>query len=206
MLTLIEREFRDHIVYFVAGILFSIIIIGSLFSSRFTEFEEIVVVLVIPMIFIVLFGAAAMGAGQMYSDRSNKVTSFLSTLAVNRAHILTARCLVGVAVILVPFVSITAVVVVLLGGRFPLLPVYSGTIRDVASTAFLLTFSCYCIGLLCGWTTNKFLPAFGCLLFPLVAMMLVVVKGFGVETMAVLMVVILASLVCIWVRFSSTPL
>lgn len=206
MLTLINREIHDHAVYIVGAIVFSAITVGLLISSVFHNLGELVIIVVVPVVAVALLGSASLGASQMYSDRANKITSFLSMLAASRGQILTARIIVGVATILLMLLPGAIAAIALIGHLRPPLMFYRQVIVELSATILLLILNCYCIGLLTGWTTSKWLPAAGCLLFPLVMVCLVVVKGFGLGAIVLLGALFLACLTCVWVKFSSTPL
>jgi len=206
MLTLIEREFRDHIVYFLAAALFSAGLVGLLFTSAIRNLGQMVGLLIMPVVSISLLGSACLGASQMYADRANKITSFLSTLAIGRGQILVARCLVGLAALLLALVPAGVVAIVLVRDLYPPLLFSRQTIICAGATILLSTLNCYGVGLLTGWATNRFLPAAGCLLFPPVMASLVAVAGFGPGAIGLFAVLLLASMTCVWVKFSSTPL
>jgi len=209
MLTLIRREIRDHIVYFIAAVVFSAIIIALLTAARYNldwfgsaVFEA----LSVPLLVILVLGFSAMGVTQMYLDRNRRISAFLSALPVTRSRILWARIIAGLLAILIVLVplAITAIVLGRLTG--PPIPISSGYIADILTTVFLMTFACYCLGLLTGWTANKIAPTFGALGLNLVLVSLVFVKGFGPDIKFLLVLVIVACLIRTWHKFMSTSL
>ena len=155
---------------------------------------------------LALLTCCSMGITQVYTDRANKISPFLATLAVTRGQILTARCIVGVLAILTLLVPIAVAVVVLLSKFLPPITFYWRAIVEVFVTVFLGALACYCLGLLIGSTTRKLLLVAGCLAVPPAVMALVVVKGCGYQVMTVLGLLILACLVRIVTKLSSTPL
>ena len=209
MLTLIRREIRDHIVYFIAAVVFSAILIALLIAAAY-HFESsesaVFVALSIPMLVILVLGFSAMGVTQMYMDRNRRISAFLSALPVTRSRILTARIVAGLLAILIVLVPLAIAVIVL--GRLlaPPIPIFAGFVTDILTTVFLMVLACYCLGLLTGWTANKITPTFGALGLNLVLVSLVFVKGFGPEINFLLVLVIVACLIRTWHKFMSTSL
>jgi len=160
----------------------------------------------VPILIILVLGFSAMGVTQMYLDRNRRISAFLSALPVTRSRILTARIVTGLLAILIVLVplAITAIVLGRLTG--PPIPISSGYIDDILTTVFLMTFACYCLGLLTGWTANKIAPTFGALGLNLVLVSLVFVKGFGPDIKLLLVLVIVACLIRTWHKFMSTSL
>ena len=209
MLTLIRREIRDHIVYFIAAVVFSAILIALLTAAayHFESSESAVFVgLSIPMLVILVLGFSAMGVTQMYIDRNRRISAFLSALPVTRSRILTARIVAGLLAILIVLVPLAIAAIIL--GRLiaPPIPIFAGYIADILTTIFLMVLACYCLGLLTGWTANKIAPTFGALGLNLVLVSLVFVKGFGPDIKFLLVLVIVACLIRTWHKFMSTSL
>lgn len=210
MLTLIRREIRDNIVYFIAAVVFSAILIALLIAATYNldwiSDPAVYVGLSIPMLVILVLGFSAMGVTQMYMDRNRKISAFLSALPMTRSRILTARIVAGLLAILTVLVPLAIAVIVL--GRLlaPPIPIFAGYIADILTTVFLMVFACYCLGLLTGWTANKIAPTFGALGLNLVLVSLVFVKGFGPDIKFLLVLVIVACLIRTWHKFMSTSL
>jgi hypothetical protein len=209
MFTLIKREIEDHLVYFIgAGIISAILAIISIL----VVFEDnpaalgIFVFPLIPAAIIVTVGFSGMGVSQMYTDRSRRISAFLSTLPVTRDQILTARIITGILAILTFLMPLTITAAVLRSLFSPPIPMYPGLIFDLFIVIFLMSFACYSLGLLTGWTSNKVIPTLGGLALALVLFTLILVKGFGLHVIAILLLFIIASLACIRHRFMSTPL
>ena len=205
MFTLIKREIEDHVVNFLLAVVISATMVGLLVYFALTEFEA-ALELLLPMGVLALLACCSMGITQVYTDRANKISPFLATLAVTRGQILTARCIVGVLAILTLLVPAAVAAVVLLSKFLPPIAFYWRAIVDVFATAFLGALTCYCLGLLIGSTTRRLLLVGGCLAVPPAVLVLVVAKGFGTQVMIVLGLVILASLVRVATKLSSTPL
>jgi hypothetical protein len=205
MFTLIRREITDHLTHLLLAIALSATIVGILVYGAFMESEEFVGLLASLGIFV-LVGSCAMGVTQVYADRANKVSPFLATLAVTRGQILAARCIVGVVAILAVLVPVVVAAVLLLHTFRPPLSFYWPAIVEVPVTLFLVVLASYCMGLLIGTTTRKLVLVAGCLIVPLVVATLVVIEGFGLQAMAVLALLILASLVRSATKLFSTSL
>lgn len=209
MLTLIRREILDHIVYFIAAVVFSAILIVLLTAATY-HFESsesaVFVSLSIPMLVILVLGFSAMGVTQMYLDRNRRISAFLSALPVTRSRILAARIIAGLLAILTALLPLTIASIVL--GRIlaPPIPIFAGYVTDIFITVFLMVLACYCLGLLTGWTANKITPTFGALGLNLVLVSLVFVKGFGPDIKFLLVLVIVACLIRTWHKFISTSL
>ena len=209
MLTLIRREIRDNIVYFIFAVVFSAILIALLMAATYDldwGVPAVYIGLSIPMLVILVLGFSAMGVTQMYMDRNRRISAFLSVLPVTRSRILTARIVAGLLAILIVLVPVTIAAIVL--GRLIALPIpiFTGYIADILTTGFLMVFACYCLGLLTGWTASKIAPTFGALGLNLVLVSLVFVKGFGPDIKFLLVLVIVACLVRTWHKFMSTSL
>jgi ABC-type transport system involved in multi-copper enzyme maturation permease subunit len=147
-----------------------------------------------------------LGAAQMYSDRANRVSGLLATLAVTRSRILAARVLAGAAVILAMLVLLLIAAIAILHVIGAPIAFFWRTIAEVSATLVLTSFACYCVGLLMGWTTNKAYPALSVLFGMFLIMLLLVVKGFGLAAIGLLLLFIAAALLCVWHRFTSVSL
>ncbi|MHC4680974.1 MAG: hypothetical protein ACYTEK_20015 [Planctomycetota bacterium] len=209
MLALIKREILDHIVYFIAALIFSAILVAILMASayNFGEIESsILAALSIPMLLILVIVFSAMGVTQMYLDRNRRISAFLCVLPVTRGRILGARIIAGVLAILLALLPVTIAAVVLYRLLLPPVPIIAGFVTDIVTTIFLMVFACYCLGLLTGWTSSKIAPTFGALGLNLVLVSLVSVKGFGSEIRFLLVLIIAACLMRTWHKFVSTSL
>lgn len=209
MFTLIKREIEDHLVYFIgAGIVSAILAVLSILIV----FEDNPVapgVFFFPLItvaIVVMVGLCGMGVSQMYTDRSRRISAFLSTLPVTRDQILIARIITGILVILTLLMPLTITAVVLYSLFTPLIPTYPGLIFDLFIVIFLMSFACYCLGLQTGWTSSRITPTLGGVILAFVLVPLILVKGFGLHIAVILLLFIIASLVRTWYRFTSTSL
>jgi hypothetical protein len=182
MFTLIKREIRDHIVYFLgAAVLMAILIAIVIFLAyQIGRGDSIVYIgLSLPVIVILMIGFSAMGVSQMYTDRARKISAFLSILPVSRNQILLARIVTGILAILTVFLPLIATCMALRYLFAPPIPILSSIIYDIFIVVFLLGLACYFLGLMTGWTTSKIAPAMACLVLTFIISSMIIVKGFG---------------------------
>jgi len=210
MFTLIKREIQDHIIYFIAAAALSAILIIVLTTFALQQGTRIdwddLIAPVIPFAVIIMLGFCAMGVSQMYMDRTRRTSAFVSTLPVTRTQILLARIITGILTILTLFGPLIFTIVILLRSFGPPIPMYADIVFDISTTALLMTFACYCLGLLTGWTPNKVTPTLGALVSTCILLPLILIKGFGWEIVALLIVFIAASLIRTGQTFTSTSL
>ena len=209
MFTLIKREIEDHIVYFIGAAVLSAILIALLISAMYyPERGErpVLVGLSIPVIVILIVGFPAMGATQMYTDRTRRISTLLSTLPVSRRQILLARIITGILAILTLLLPLTITMVILFPLFTPPIQMYPGLISEIFAAVFLMAFACYCLGLLTGWNSSKIIPTLGGLVLTSILLSLILVKGFGLHVVVILLLFIIASLVRTWHTFMSTSL
>jgi len=206
MLTLIGREFRDYFGYIILTGFVSAVIIAVAVLTAWWGMAELGLRIIAGSVVTLLFIFATLGASQMYTDRANRVSSLLATLAVTRSRILAARIVAGAAVILAMLVSLLiAAVAILYFGGMPL-AIYGGVIAEVSATMALASLACYCIGLLGGWTTIKVAPVLAIFFGVVAIVLLVVVKGFGLSAIVLLLLFVIMSLLHVWHRFTSVSL
>jgi hypothetical protein len=218
MFTLIKREIREHIVYFiVAAVLSAIFIFVSIFvvnqheSSRRSSYTGVdsgmfTVGVGVPTVAIVIIGFCGLGTSQMYLDRTRKISAFLSTLAVSRDRILLARIITGILVILTLLMPLTIAVMTLFRLYAPPVLFNPGMVFEIFTAAFLMSFACYCIGLQTGWNSGKVAPTLGGIILTCVFVPLIFIKGFGLQIVVILVLFIIASLIRIRHTFTTTSL
>jgi hypothetical protein len=207
MFTLIKREIEDHVAFFLGAAIATAILIVLLVSLIFSHDIPVYAIgFLIPVIVVVVIGLPAMGASQMYTDRTRRISAFLSGLPVTRSQILVARIVTGVLAILVVLLPLTITGATLRRLLLPPIPIYPGLIADMSVTAFLMAFACYCLGLQSGWTASRITPTLGALVLTCILVPLILVKGFGPHIKVILILFIIASLVRTWQKFMSTPL
>ena len=208
MFTLIKREIEDNIAYFAAAALFSTALVIAVTSLAYNaeELSEVALSLSIPIIVLAILGFSAMGASQMYTDKTRKISALLSTLRVTRAQILAARIVTGILTILILLVPLAVTAAVLLRLFPPPFPIYPHFVSEIFTAVFLTAFACYCLGLQIGWSPNKVIPVLGSIGSTAVIVPLIVIKGFGACTVIIMLLLIVASLTRTWQKFTSTPL
>jgi len=209
MFTLIKREIQDHLVYFLGAAILSAILITLLVSAMYhTEAGDspVFIGLSIPVIVVLIIGCTAMGVSQMYTDRSRKISTFLSSLLVTRGRILIARIITGTLAILTVLLPLTITGMVLWRLFAPPIPIYSGLIFDIFVVTFLMGFACYCLRLQTSWTSSRITPTLGGLVLTCILVPLILVKGFGLHIKVILVLFIVASLIRTWQRFKTTAL
>ncbi len=209
MLALIKREIQDHILYFIAAIISTVVWVALLSVAAYNlgDIESgILAALSIPTLLILVIVFSAMGVTQMYLDRNRRISAFLSVLPVTRNRILGARIITGILAILIVLLPVTIAAGVLCRLLLPPVLIYAGVIGEIATTVFLLLFACHCLGLLTGWTPSKITPTFGALGLNLILFTLVIIKGFDPQIRLLLVLVIAACLIRTWHKFASTSL
>jgi len=160
----------------------------------------------IPAIVVLIIGFPGMGASQMYTDRSRKISTFLTGLPVTRCQILTARIITGILAILVVLVPLIITGIILRRLFAPPIPIFPSLIFDISAATFLLGFACYCLGLQSGWTTSRITPTLGSIILTCIFVPLIIVKGFSTQIKIILLLFIIASLIRTWQKFKHTAL
>ncbi|MHC4474794.1 MAG: hypothetical protein ACYTEL_04070 [Planctomycetota bacterium] len=210
MFALIKREIEDNIAYFAAAALFSTALVVAMVLIAHDKSSDHAktagVVLFLPVYLISILGFAAMGVGQMHIDRTRKVSAFLSSLPVSRSQILLARIVTGVLAMLVLLVPITVTAAILVRVHAPPYPGCPGIFAEVSATVFLMGLACYCLGMQIGVSCGKVVCTVGCIIVTAVLLPLVMIKGFWGQSVAILLLLIAASLIETWQRFMSTSL
>ena len=210
MFALIKREIQDHIVYFIGAAAFSaifILILISVIHNYDPRNPEVFSIgFGVPAVTLVIIGICAMGAAQMYLDKTRKISALLSTLAVSRSRILLARIITGILAILTLLVPLTIAAVTLLRLYVPPVLIYPGMVFEISLTVFLMVFACYCLGLQTGWNSGKIVPTLGGIALTCILVPLILVKGFGLHIVVILVLFIVASLLRTWHTFMTTSL
>ena len=208
MWTLIKREMDDCRVFFVAAVSYAVIVILILISAVYSAGMGMDYVWsaspVLLLTGMMLF--CAMGAGQMYLDRTRRISCFLSTLAVTRPNIFAARVITGLLLIFLTIAPIAAAGMVIVRVLCEPIPVYQRMFRELTCTVSVLSVAAYCVGLLTGWARGRILSALGGAVLTFVLAPVVVIKGFGAETVILLSVFIVISLIRSRQVYVSTPL
>ena len=210
MFTLIKREIEDNFAYFLAAALFAAMLVFSAFTLARDYFgqdtETFAVLLPLLLSPIIAIGFMTMGASQMINDKNRKVSAFLSTLPVTRTQVLLARVTTGalaIGVLLLPLLVTTTILFRLYVSPYVLPHHY---IIEIFTTVFLVAFASYCIGLQIGLTTTKAARVLSIFILPALVMSLFFIKGFALNIIVLLLLLIAASLVRTWQKFLSIAL
>jgi len=206
MLTLIKRELYDQITYLVLASLLSLLVIGIMIYAVMLDIPDASFALGAFTLQGLLVVFCFLGAAQMYSDRANRISPLLATLAATRSRILAARVVAGAIVVLLALIPVAVVAIVLVHLLAPPLAFHARMIVEISTTVTLLGFASYCVGLYMGWTSNKILLVAGCLVLLMLIMPLFVVKGFGGEAIVILLLLIGAMLLRTWTNYTSAAL
>lgn len=213
MFTLIKREVIDNIaILLLAAIVPAIVIIfvvkGVLTGLAWPPIGIPVIMLRVlwPYLLCGAFVAAGCGVAQMHGDNQQKISTLLSTLATTRSRILAARVIVGLFLILIMFVPVVLTDLILLKVFTPLAPLdMDFLVRSFAT--ILATFACcYAIGLQSGRRTSKPMALIFNVALSAALILVVTIKGFGAESIIILALFTIASLIWTWRRFLSMPL
>jgi len=214
VLVLIKREIQDHLILFIltaiaTSIFTSIVVCDVSFKQYLT------VPIGVPNVMfgilwlytpLLLLGSAFLGATQMYIDRTQKISTFLSTLATTRQKILAAKIIAGLLwmlLVLVPFVAADVILLHI----FPCLaPLDISFPVKILVTILLSSLCCYVLGLQMGWQVNKRSAILGSIILAPVVLSVVVIKGFGVQTIIILSLFVITMFIRIWQRFMSSSL
>jgi hypothetical protein len=209
MLTLIKREIEDNYVFFIGTLLltliFSVIFVWQVYYDHSSDALLIGTSVWNAILGVLIF--CGLGAAQMYWDRMKKISALLATLAVTRNQIFTARVIAGFLLVIIGLLPIAAVTI----NTVLTTPLAPGSLArliypEAVIPVFLLGFACYCIGLQAGWTSNRIMPTLGSLAMSIILYTGVLIKGFGWEIYAILVLLIAACLIRAWRTFSTAPL
>ncbi|UCD49710.1 MAG: hypothetical protein JSW27_19520 [Phycisphaerales bacterium] len=210
LVTLVKREMVDHLAYFVGAVILSgLLTFGVVSVILATGAGDMMIVGIggsIPVTIIVTVGVSALGVAQMYTDRTRKVSAFLTALPTTRRQIFTARVLAGLAAILIFIVPLGVAGAILIDMHTDQVPLYAGVLGDIMRSLFLTCFACYCLGLYAGWNRRSLAPTLGVLPVALLIPLLVIIKGLGPDVALMLSIFIVACLTATWCRFSSSSL
>ena len=214
MYSLIKREIKDNIFYFILPVCFAAVSVTFIVAKVLKEAAHDVPVGIPEIMYLVFYTyipfagivAAAFGASQMYTDKSKRISGFLITLATTRGRILTAKVITGLLWISVALLPIAAADAALLKVFNPLVPIDSKSLVSLFIITFTLYTGCYVTGLLLGWTANKVVPSFGCLVITAALISVVVIKGFTISAFVILLLFTLAAMIRTTQKFLTTPL
>jgi len=213
MFTLIKRELIDNIALLllaaiVPAIIITIVIKGVLEGVAYLPIgiPVIMVRILWPYLLCGAFVAAGCGAAQMNDDSQRKLSTFLSVLATTRGRIFIARTVLGVMLILIMFVPLVVTDVVLLKIFARPVPLDMNFLIRSFATILATFVCCYAIGLQVGWRSSKLMAILFGVALSAALILVVAIKGFGVESIIILVLFTVASLIWTWHKFLSLPL
>lgn len=214
MFTLIKREIEDNAVVFILGLAMTLISVCWLATSVAMDASKLVPVgldrsmysIFLFLIPITASLATTLGSAQMFKDRDQKVSAFLLTLATTRNKIILARMITGLVWILMVIVPIAATELILVQ-IFPILiPYPKALIIKLFVTTFLISLSCYSVGLVTGDSKRKNLSQIVGVIIIAILLTLIIIKGFGADTAFILIILTAALLGRVWQKFSTAAL
>jgi len=210
MFTLIKREIEDNLVDFLAAALLSAVFVFIAISLAKANlghepqtFSIGLLLVILPITGLVFMG---MSTGQMTNDKTRKVSAFLSTLPVTRTQILLARVITGVLVMLVLFLPIFITATVLMKMFISPYVFAYHYLMEIFITIFLAAFAAYCLGLQIGLSSKRAGIVLAVFIFSPLIISLIFIKGFAINIIMLLLLVVIASLVRTWQKFVSTAL
>lgn len=214
MFTLIKREIEDNARIYILGLAVSCIYVCILSTSAAMQVKNLVPIglprimysVFWSLIPVAAFLATALGSAQMYKDKNQKISAFLLTLATTRNKIISARIIAGLIWILMVMVPIIITYLILVQVFPILIPYPKGMVIKLFIAMFLMSLSCYSIGLVVGDNTHRNLSQ---ILFGIIVALiltLILIKGLGVETALMLIILTAALLGKVWQKFSTAAL
>jgi len=214
MLTLIKREIEDNMGLFILGLVVTLIYVCVLATvvtmnspKQFpTGLDRIIYSIFGSLIPVSAFLAAALGAAQMYKDKNQKISAFLLTLATTRNKIISARIIAGLIWILMVIVPIIITEVILIQIFPVLIPYPKGYIAQLFVTMFLMSFSCYSVGLIVGNNKRRNLSQIAGGIITIIILTLIIIKGVGADTALILIILTVGLLGKVWQKFSTAAL
>lgn len=214
MWTLIKREVKDNIIMFLLAIILSGIceaIVVSGFLRSYIQYIPVGIPItayaIFPFFIISLsLLATVTGGTQMYLDKNKKVCAFLGTRAVTRRKLLSAKLVVGVIWLIVALLPLTGAEFILFQIKPRLIPVDYSLLIRIYTTTGLCALCCYLLGSNLGLERNRIIAILAGGFLTLVLISLIIIKGFGAETMLIysLMSVVLG--IRAWKIFMTIPL
>lgn len=211
MLVLIKREISDHWLIFalgaiIAGLLY-FLFAWNIVSQQYAV-EPLGILAEMPKEYLLCLFllSSVLGATQMFSDLSQKKSSFLVTLATTRQRILSAKIITGLLWI-VMFLSPMLILNVALLTVFPrFAPPETTFPLEILATSFLASLCCYMLGLQMGWQTNRRSAVLGSIILAPLLLSVIIIKGFCVQTVIILGLLAITMFMRTWQKFMSTSL
>lgn len=211
-LILIRREIEDQLGFFIAAVILSALLVTlCIVAGLRVKVDEgdgpaMAIAFSIPLAILTVISVTGIGTSQMYNDKNQRISAFLSTLPTTRVQIFVARLAAGLLAILVLLLPAIITSYILVQVFAPPIPVFVQIVRDISGTILLTAIGCYCLGMQTGWTSGRIAPTLTALLLACVLIPLMIVKGFGIQAVTVLSLFIVASIARTWCKFSTASL
>jgi uncharacterized membrane protein YozB (DUF420 family) len=213
-LIMVKREMEDHSFLYAGAAIVVVFYIVYAATKILAESPSPPRIGVPPIMYTLLLNllpwlavaAAGVGAVQMRSDLRANTCTFLSTMATTRRRVLGAKLLAGLIWILVLAVPMALTDLVLLAISPRVIRPDLGLLARMLGVFVLACASGYAIGLDVGLGEKKLVAVFAILVLVPLLLSVILIKGFGAATAAVLGLVAVACLVRAWTRFMTNPL
>ena len=214
MWTLIKREIEDMIPLYVGYLLITVGVIVFFIPTAITMlgngpfnfgYRPLIILLMISMGLLPIYSGAA-GALQVSAQFSNKIPTFLCTLATTRSRIMIATLVAGILPFVIALAAMAITWITLLSFFPRLVPIDTTYLILAMIIAILINLACYVMGIVMCWTDKRIVAALAGVLLGAVLIGLVVIKGIGVESYGFLLCVITAGLLRIWQLYATKTL
>ncbi len=206
MFALIKREIEDSMMFYLLAVLLAgltaAFILMCTFYNESEELWRILFILFLVPLGAGLIGVSALGSSQMYSDRTKKISSFLSTLAVTRRRLFAAKVIAGWLVVFLLLVPVIIAAAIMVSRLIVPVPAVWEIFGDIALVILLVYFAGYSIGLLVGWNKGRSNPVWMVFVLLVIFLPFVLVKGLGAEAVVLLVLFNIASLIRGWQKFA----
>jgi ABC-type transport system involved in multi-copper enzyme maturation permease subunit len=217
MRTLLKREFDDMRVAILSISILTLLFIPaivlpvwSVYSNNYrpplTAPNEIssvwffIILIFFPMVF------TSLANHRMNSDRRNKISTYLSTLATSRLQIFLARFIAGLICILAVLLVFAITTALSLNFFPPVTSIDTSLLYRTAAAFFCLCLAGYSLGLMTGWSPNKYLTSIGALALILLTLSVILFKGLSVVAMLILLTLAASAVLIAWYKYSTSSL
>jgi len=224
MLALLKQEVEEILIFSILPILFIVILMGVVGyglpwdGTNQMQYHAVDVYGVqrLPGYLIEGWGclfllfpiiSAGLGISQMRNDLTKKISVFLSTHATTRDQILTARVLIGLGFLLLLVLSVLILYLIwFYYSGLQVVPGVVGFFVRMFAGVWLLSFACYALGLVTAVHSSRLIAYTASMVLTAVLILLVFIKGFGIEAFLLLAAVAAVSLLRLWQKYSTMPL
>ncbi len=224
MLALLKQEVEEILIFSILPILFIVILMGAVgfnlpwdgtnqmqyHAVDVYGVERLPDCLITGWVwFFLLFPIISAGLGifQMRNDLAKKISVFLSTHATMRDQILTVRILVGLGFLLVLVLSVLILYLSwVYDAGLQAVPGVVGFLVRMFAGVWLLSFACYALGLVTAVHPSRLVVYTVPVVLAAILLLLVFIKGFGIEAFLLLAVAAAMSLFCLWQKYTNMPL